>query len=218
MQDLSPRQTTAIVSDHSLMQHARPAVVMLLLFTVLTGLVYPLAMTAIAQVAMPWRANGSLVEKGGKVVGSSLIGQNFQGDRYFHGRPSATTGPDANDASKSVAAPYNAANSTGSNYGPLSKDLHDRIEAEAAKLKAGASATLLPADSVTASASGLDPDISPAFAALQFPRIAKARGLSEDALRKLVDSQTEHPILGFLGETDVNVLKINLALDALPPG
>jgi potassium-transporting ATPase KdpC subunit len=217
MQDFPPRQTAAAVSDHSLLQHARPAVVMLLLFTVLTGLVYPLAMTAIAQIALPWRANGSLVVAGGKVVGSALIGQNFQGDRYFHGRPSATTGPDPNDASKSVAAPYNAANSTGSNYGPLSKDLRDRMEGDAAKLKAETGATLLPADSVTASASGLDPDISPAFAALQVPRIAKARGLNQDTVRALLAGQTEWPIAGFLGEPEVNVLRINLALDALPP-
>ena len=202
--------------DHTLFQHARPAVVLLLLFTVLTGVVYPLAITVVAQVAFPAPASGSLIVSNGKIVGSNLIGQAFASDRYFQPRPSATTAPDPKDASKTIAAPYNAANSTGSNLGPTSKTLHDRIAADAAALKASTGANSLPADSVTTSGSGLDPHISPAFALLQVNRVAKARNLPEDKIRSLVQAHIELPALGLFGESKVHVLGLNLALDAMP--
>jgi len=197
------------------MKHIRPAIVMIITMTVICGLIYPLAMTGIAQAVFPYQANGSLIEKDGKVIGSALIGQSFTSDKYFHGRPSATTAPDPNDPSKSVPAPYNAANSAGSNLGPTSQVLIDRVKEDAAKLAAENPGTPIPADLVTASASGLDPDITPAGALFQVPRVAKARGLPENAVRQLVEQHVDGRLLGILGEPRVNVLKLNLALDAM---
>ncbi len=197
-----------------MLKQLRPAFTMIVVFTVLTGLVYPLAMTGIAQLVFPRQANGSLIEHSGKTIGSELIGQNFTGERYFHGRPSATTDTDPADSSKSVAAPYNAANSSGSNAGPTSKALLDRVSEDVKKLKAENPASLVPADLATTSASGLDPDITPAAALFQVPRVAKARGIPADRLRQLVDDNTTGRILGLLGEPRVNVLKLNLSLDA----
>jgi potassium-transporting ATPase KdpC subunit len=196
-----------------MVREIRPAIMMVVLFTLLTGICYPLAMTGIAQVIFPHRANGSLIEKDGKVIGSELIGQSFTSDKYFHGRPSATNDTDPNDSTKTIDAPYNAANSMGSNLGPTSKALVDRVQASAAKLKAENSAPV-PVDLVTTSGSGLDPDITPAGAEFQIARVAKARGLSEDAVRALVASHTEGRTFGVIGEPVVNVLALNLALDA----
>jgi K+-transporting ATPase ATPase C chain len=190
-----------------------PAVMLTILMTALTGLAYPLAMTGIAQRLFPHQANGSLIERDGKVIGSELIGQNFTGDGYFHGRPSATTDADPNDPTKTVPAPYNAGNSGGSNYGPTSKALVDRVKEEAAALAAQNPSAPVPVDLVTTSASGLDPDITPAAALFQVRRVAKARNLSEDQLRRLVNDNTAGRLLGVLGEPHVNVLKLNLALD-----
>jgi potassium-transporting ATPase KdpC subunit len=192
----------------------RPAVVVVIAFTILTGLAYPLAMTGIAQVIFPWQANGSLVERDGKVVGSALIGQIFADDKYFHGRPSATTDTDPNDATKTVPAPYNAQNSSGSNLGPTSKSLLDRVKEDVDKLKAESNKPI-PVDLVTTSASGLDPEITPAAAAFQVPRIAKARNMAESILADLVAEHTQGRTLGVLGEPRVNVLELNLALDSL---
>ena len=191
----------------------RPALVLLMLFTAITGLAYPLVVTGITQVVMPGNANGSLARKGDAVVGSSLIGQAFTSDRYFWGRPSATSAPDPKDDTKTVDAPYNAANSSGSNLGPTSKKLIDRVSADVATLRT-AGATTIPADAVTTSASGLDPHISPAFAALQVERVARVRNVSSERIRSLLEQQTERPILGFIGEPRVNVLLLNLAIDA----
>ena len=193
----------------------RPAIMMIVVMTILTGLIYPLAMTAIAQAVFPYQAGGSMIVQNGKVIGSELIGQNFTADRYFHGRPSATSAPDPKDPSKSVAAPYNAANSSGSNLGPTSKALVDRVKDDAAKLQAENPNTPVPIDLVTTSASGLDPDITPAGALFQVPRVAKARGIAEDQIRQLVQAQVEDRVLGIIGEPHVNVLKLNLALDAM---
>ncbi len=190
---------------------------MIAAFTLITGLAYPLAMTGIAQVAFPHEANGSLIEPNGKVIGSELIGQNFTGERYFHGRPSATTDTDPNDATKTVPAPYNAGNSGGSNAGPSSKALMDRVADDVKKLKAENPGALVPADLVTTSASGLDPDISPAAALFQIPRIAKARRVSKDRLKQLVEENTAGRTWGILGEPRVNVLQLNLSLDARFP-
>ncbi len=199
-----------------MLKEIRPAIVMIVLFTVLTGLAYPLAMTGIAQVLFPRQANGSLILKDGKtVVGSELIGQNFTDARYFHGRPSATTDTDPNDSSKTVAAPYNAANSSGSNAGPTSKALIERIQGDVEKLKAENPGVPVPVDLVTTSASGLDPDITPAAAYFQVPRVAKARGLPEAKVHDLVTQNIQHRFLGVLGERRVNVLQLNMALDAL---
>ncbi|HWX06047.1 MAG TPA: K(+)-transporting ATPase subunit C [Bradyrhizobium sp.] len=186
---------------------------MLVLLTAITGLAYPLAMTAIAGVVFPKQAQGSLIERDGKVVGSALVGQEFKDDKYFHGRPSATTAPDPADATKTVPAPYNAANSGGSNLGPTSKALADRVKDDVEKLKAENPQGAVPVDLVTTSASGLDPDISPEAALFQVPRVAKARNMPEDSLRQLVAENTDGRLAGLLGEPRVNVLALNLALD-----
>ena len=192
----------------------RPAIVILLALTLITGLVYPLAITGIAGLLFPYQAQGSLVRQGNTVVGSALIGQQFLSDRYFHGRPSATTAPDPADSTKSVPAPYNAANSGGSNLGPSNKALIDRVQGDIAALKKNNPSDPIPPDLVTTSGSGLDPDISPDAALFQVPRVAKARNMPENRLRQLVREHTEARFLGLLGEPRVNVLALNLALDA----
>ena len=197
-----------------MLKEIRPAIIVLIVLTLITGLAYPLAMTAIAGAIYPKQAQGSLIEKNGKVVGSALIGQEFKDDKYFHGRPSATVTPDPADSTKTVPAPYNAANSGGSNLGPTSKALNDRVKEDVDKLKAENSAAAVPVDLVTTSASGLDPDISPEGALFQVPRVAKARQMPEDRLRQLVAENTEGRLAGVLGEPRVNVLALNLALDA----
>ena len=196
-----------------MLREIRPAIVLLLALTAITGLAYPLAMTATAGAIFPSQAQGSLIEKDGKVVGSALIGQEFKDDKYFHGRPSATLAPDPNDSTKTVSAPYNAANSGGSNLGPTSKALADRLKEDVDKLKAENPNAAVPVDLVTTSASGLDPDISPEAAQFQVPRVAKARNIPDDQLRQLVASNTQGRLLGLLGEPRVNVLALNLALD-----
>ncbi|NPU11432.1 K(+)-transporting ATPase subunit C [Bradyrhizobium sp. 83002] len=200
-----------------MLKEIRPAIFVLLALTLITGLLYPLAMTAVAGLVFPAQAEGSLITRNGEVIGSALIGQEFKDDRYFHGRPSATSTADPNDATKTVAAPYNAANSAGSNLGPTSKALADRVKEDVDKLKAENPAQAVPVDLVTTSASGLDPDISPEAALFQVPRVAKARGISEDRVRALVASTTEGRLIGLLGEPRVNVLALNLALDAAKP-
>ena len=201
-----------------MLREIRPAIVVLVALTLATGLAYPLAITGIAQIVFPRQAQGSMIERDGHVVGSALIGQTFADDKYFHGRPSATTAPDPNDSTKSVAAPYNAANSGGSNLGPSNKALIDRVQGDLTKLKQENPAAPVPVDLVTTSASGLDPDISPEAAQFQVPRIAKARNLPENCVRELVADQTEGRFLGLLGEPRVNVLLLNLALDRLTSG
>jgi potassium-transporting ATPase KdpC subunit len=196
-----------------MLKEVRPAIVLLIALTLITGLAYPLAITGIAGVLFPYQANGSLIERDGMVVGSALIGQVFADDKYFHGRPSATNTPDPNDPTKNVDAPYNAANSGGSNLGPTSKILADRLQGDVNKLRAENPSMPVPVDLVTTSASGLDPHISPAAALFQVPRVAKARNLPEDSLRQLVQEQTEGRFLGLLGEPRVNVLALNMALD-----
>jgi potassium-transporting ATPase KdpC subunit len=197
------------------MKHIRPAIVMIIAMTVITGIIYPLLMTGIAQAVFPYQANGSLIEKDGKVIGSALIGQNFTSDKYFHGRPSATTEPDPKDATKTVPVPYAADNSSGSNLGPTSKALVDRVKADAATLAKENPGTPIASDLVTTPASGLDPDVTPAGALFQVPRVAKARGLAEDKVRQLVEDHVTGRLLGIIGEPHVNVLKLNLALDAM---
>jgi len=201
-----------------MLREIRPAVILLVALTIITGLIYPLAMTGMAFILFPHQAEGSLIERNGRVVGSALIGQNFTSDRYFHGRPSATTAPDPKDPTKSVAAPYNAANSGGSNLGPTSKALIDRMKADIAALQKENPGTPVPTDLVTTSGSGLDPSISPDAAYFQVPRVAKARKLTEDQVRQLVASHIEERVLGLLGEPRVNVLLLNLALDRLSTG
>jgi potassium-transporting ATPase KdpC subunit len=201
-----------------MLREIRPAIVVLVALTLVTGLAYPLAITGIAQIVFPRQAQGSMIERDGHVVGSALIGQTFADDKYFHGRPSATTAPDPKDSTKTVAAPYNAANSGGSNLGPSNKALIDRVQGDLAKLKQENPAAPVPLDLVTTSASGLDPDISPEAAQFQVPRIAKARNLPENRIRELVADQTEGRFLGLLGEPRVNVLLLNLGLDRLTSG
>jgi potassium-transporting ATPase KdpC subunit len=197
-----------------MLKEIRPAIVLLLALTIITGLAYPLAITGIAGVLFPYQAHGSMITRDdGTVMGSALIGQVFTDDKYFHGRPSATNTPDPNDPTKNVDAPYNAANSGGSNLGPTSKMLADRLQGDVDKLKAENPSATVPVDLVTTSGSGLDPHISPAAALFQVPRVAKARSLSEDRVRELVQEQTEGRFLGLLGEPRVNVLALNLALD-----
>lgn len=193
----------------------RPAIVMIVLFTALTGLAYPLAITGLAQLALPAQANGGLIEQGGKIVGSALIGQNFASERYFRGRPSATSAPDPADATKTIDAPYNAANSSGSNLGPTSQKLIDRVNGAIEAEFAAGRIDVVPADAVTTSASGLDPHISPQFAQAQAPMIAAARKLDESRVRALVEEHVEGRVAGFIGEPRVNVLRLNLALDEL---
>ena len=182
-----------------MLTHLRPAITLMLFFTLLTGLLYPLAITGAAQAVFPSQANGSQIIRNGTLIGSALIGQNWAADKYFHGRPSAVK--------------YDASTSSGSNLGPSNKSLMAAI-ADNVKALGG---TGIPADLVTASASGLDPDISPAGALFQTVRVAKARGLTEDVLRQLIATHTQPPKLGILGEPHVNVLDLNLALDALTP-
>jgi K+-transporting ATPase ATPase C chain len=198
-----------------MLKEIRPAIIILVGLTLITGLAYPLAMTGIAGVIFPNQAQGSLIEKDGKVIGSALIGQVFADDKYFHGRPSATNTPDPKDATKTIDAPYNAANSMGSNLGPTSKALNDRVKADVETLKKENPSAAVPVDLVTTSGSGLDPDISPAAAMFQVPRVAKARSLPEQRVRALVEGQVEGRTFGLLGEPRVNVLKLNLALDGL---
>jgi K+-transporting ATPase ATPase C chain len=201
-----------------MLKEIRPAILMLVVMTVITGLIYPLGMTGIAQLVFPHQANGSLIMRNGKVIGSALIGQNFTSDRYFHGRPSATTEPDPKDPSKTIAVPYAADNSTGSNLGPTSKALIDQVRDDAAALEKQNPGVPVPVDLVTNSGSGLDPDITPAAALFQVPRVAKARHLPEATVRALVEAHIAGRTLGILGEPHVNVLELNLALDALGKG
>lgn len=196
-----------------MLKEIRPAIVVLALLTVITGLVYPLAMTGLAGSLFPAQAQGSLIVKDGQVIGSRLIGQSFTQDKYFHGRPSATTAADPNDSTKTVPAPFNAANSSGSNLGPTSQALNDRVKADVEKLQAENPSMPVPADLVTTSGSGLDPDISPEGALFQVPRVAKARNLPEDAVRRLVNDHIDGRLAGLLGEPRVNVLALNMALD-----
>jgi K+-transporting ATPase ATPase C chain len=201
-----------------MLREIRPAIVVLVALTLITGLAYPLAITGIAGLIFPYQAHGSMIERDGNVVGSELIGQQFASDKYFHGRLSATTAPDPKDPTKTVAAPYNAANSGGSNLGPSNKALVDRVKGDIDALKKENPAPSVPIDLVTTSASGLDPHISPEAAYFQVPRIAKARNLPEDRIRQLVANATEGRLLGLLGEPRVNVLLLNLALDKLAAG
>jgi potassium-transporting ATPase KdpC subunit len=198
-----------------MLRQIRPAIMMIIVMTVITGLAYPLAITGLAQLFFPDQANGSLIEKDGKVIGSRLIGQNFTSDKYFHGRPSATTEPDPKDPNKTIPVPYAADNSTGSNLGPTNKALVDRVKADAEKLAKENPGIPIPVDLVTTSGSGLDPDITPAAALFQVPRVAKARHIDPTRVRELVDAQTRNRFLGVLGEKRVNVLELNLALAQL---
>jgi potassium-transporting ATPase KdpC subunit len=198
-----------------MLKEIRPAIVLVLALTLITGLLYPLAMTGIGGVIFPYQAQGSLIEKDGKVIGSALIGQAFTDDKYFHGRPSATNTPDPKDPSKTIDAPYNAANSVGWNLGPTNKTLIERVKGDVESLKKENPSVQVPIDLVTTSGSGLDPHISPEAAYFQVPRVAKARGLPEARVRALVESQVEGRTFGLLGEPRVNVLNLNLALDGM---
>jgi K+-transporting ATPase ATPase C chain len=198
-----------------MLREIRPAIVFVVALTLITGVAYPFAITGIAQILFPGNAQGSLVERDGKVVGSTLIGQEFTREGYFHGRPSATTAPDPNDSIKTAPAPYNAANSGGSNLGPTSKALIERVQGDIEKLKQENRSAQVPADLVTTSGSGLDPHISPEAALFQVPRVAKARNLPQNVLRQLIAANTSDRLIGLLGEPHVNVLELNLALDRL---
>lgn len=198
-----------------MLQALRPAVVMTLLFTLLLGVAYPLAITGVAKVVAPNQAGGSLLTRDGVVVGSILVGQSFTESRYFQGRPSATSAPDPQDASKTIDAPYNAANSSGSNLGPTSQKLLDRVEADVDALRSADVSGAVPADAVTASASGLDPHVSPANALAQASRVAAERNLPLQQVRALVEAQTERRWLGLIGEPRVNILLLNLELDKI---
>jgi K+-transporting ATPase ATPase C chain len=198
-----------------MLRQLRPAIMMIIVMTAITGLVYPLAITGIAQLAFPYRANGSLIERNGKVIGSALIGQNFTRAKYFHPRPSATTEPDPKDPAKTIPVPYAADDSGASNLGPTSRVLIDQVRARAAKLHTENPGAPIPVDLVTSSASGLDPDITPAAALFQMPRVAKARHLPPAEIRALVLHMIADRTLGILGEKRVNVLQLNLALDRL---
>jgi potassium-transporting ATPase KdpC subunit len=197
-----------------MLREIRPAILVLLALTLITGVAYPLAMTGVAGAIFPKQAQGSLIERDGQVVGSALIGQEFKSDKYFHGRLSATSGPDPADSTKTVPAPYNAANSVGSNLGPTSKALSDRVNGDVEKLKAENPSAAVPVDLVTTSASGLDPDITPEGAMFQVPRVAKARNMPEELVRRLIEDNVQGRLGGVLGEPRVNVLALNLALDA----
>ena len=198
-----------------MLKEIRPALVILVALTLITGLAYPLALTGLAGIIFPAQAAGSLVvDKDGKTVGSALIGQSFADARYFHPRPSATTEPDPKDPTKTVPAPYAADSSGGSNLGPTNKALIDRVQGDVDKLKAENPDGPIPADLVTTSASGLDPDISPEAASFQVPRVAKARGVPADQVRQLVEQTVQGRTLGLFGEPRVNVLALNMALDA----
>jgi potassium-transporting ATPase KdpC subunit len=199
------------------MSHLRPAFVLLLLFTALTGLVYPLAVTGVGQALFPASANGSLIVQDGRVLGSDLIGQAFESDRYFWPRPSAATAPDPADSTKTIDSPYNAAASGGSNLGPTSQKLADRLAASSAAWQGSGLAQPIPGDAITTSGSGLDPHISPAYAKAQIARIAAARHLPETQIRELIEMSTEERTLGLLGEPRVNVLRVNRALDGPGP-
>jgi K+-transporting ATPase ATPase C chain len=191
-----------------------PAIIMIVLLTIITGIAYPLGMTSIAQALFPYQANGSLVAHDGKIIGSALIGQNFADAKYFRGRPSATTDTDPNDATKSVPAPYNASNSVGSNLGPTAKTLLDRVSEDTKKVQAENPSVPVPVDLVTTSASGLDPDITPAAAYFQVPRVAAARRLPIERVQHIVDQNVQGRFLGIIGEAHVNVLNLNMSLDA----
>ena len=196
-----------------MLKEIRPALVFVVALTLITGLIYPLVITGIAELVFPYQAQGSLIEKDGQVIGSELIGQQFARDKYFHGRPSATLGPDPSDPSKTTGIPYNAANSGGSNLGPTNKALIDRVTGDVNKLKRENPSAQVPIDLVTTSGSGLDPHISPEAAYFQVPRVAKARNMAENAVRNLVAEHIEGRTLGVFGEPHVNVLELNLALD-----
>jgi potassium-transporting ATPase KdpC subunit len=196
-----------------MLKEIRPAIVLIVALTLITGLAYPLAMTGLSETLFPYQSQGSLIERDGKVIGSDLIGQAFTSDRYFHGRPSATTGTDPADPSKSVSQPYNAANSGGSNLGPTSKALIDRVKADVDTLKQENPSEPVPQDLVTTSGSGLDPHISPEAAFFQVPRIAKARNIPDYRVRQLIQERVEGRMFGLLGEPRVSVLALNLALD-----
>jgi K+-transporting ATPase ATPase C chain len=198
-----------------MLNQLRPALFVFVALTLITGVAYPYAVTGVAQLVFPYQSKGSLIERDGKVIGAEIIGQNFDSERYFHGRPSATTTTDPNDSTKTVPAPYNAGNSSASNAGPTSKALIERVQADAEKLKAENPNAPVPVDLITTTGSGLDPHVTPAGALFQVPRVAKARGLDEARLRKLVEDSVEGRVLGLIGEPRVNVLKLNLAIDAI---